>query len=150
MEEINNLWLRYNDYANKLSAALGRTNNIVGEYAEYLAHRHYGGRLLRASESSADIEADDGTKYQVKARKIKGTTATQLNVIRSWNFDYLVVILFEADGKIFKALEVPVAVAKKYGADNQHQNGKVITTSRKFLLDPQSKDITLSIIGLSQ
>ena len=42
MEEINDLWLKYNDYANKLSFALGRTSNIVGEYAEYLAHRHWG------------------------------------------------------------------------------------------------------------
>ena len=111
---------------------------------------HYGGMLLRASESSADIEADDGTRYQIKSRKIKSTSSTQLNVIRSWEFDYLVVILFKADGKVLKALEIPAAVAKEYGVANGHQNGSVITTSRRFLVDSRSKDITPSIIKLSQ
>lgn len=150
VEEINELWKKYNDYSNRLSAALGRTNNIVGEYAEYLAHRHYGGKLLRASESSADIESEDGIRYQVKSRKVKNSISTQLNVIRSWDFDYLIVILFEPDGRVLKALEVRASVAKEYSVGSEHQNGGVITTSRKFLMDPQSKDITSSILKLSQ
>jgi hypothetical protein len=88
MESLQELWLKYNEYSNRLAEALGRTSNIVGEYAEYLAHRHYGGKLLRISGASADIEAPDGKKYQVKSRKVKGTSTTQLNVIRSWEFDY--------------------------------------------------------------
>ena len=150
MEEINELWIKYNDYANRLSTALGRTSNIVGEYAEHLAHRHYGGKLLRASESSADIESEDGIRYQVKSRKIKSNISTQLNVIRSWDFDYFVVILFEPDGKVLKALEITASAAKKYSVGSEHQNGGVITTSRKFLMDPQSKDITSLILKLSQ
>ena len=102
MEDIKGLWLKFNEYSNKLTIALGRTSNIVGEYAEYLAHRHYGGRLLDISGASADIEATDGTLYQVKSRKIKDTTSTQLNVIRSWDFDFLVVILFEINGALKK------------------------------------------------
>ena len=61
MEDIKELWLKFNEYSNKLSAALGRTSNIVGEYAEYLAHKHYGGRLLEISGSSADIESTQGS-----------------------------------------------------------------------------------------
>ena len=53
MNEINRLWLKFNEYSNKLANALGRTNNIVGEYAEYLAHKHYGGSLLNVSGHSA-------------------------------------------------------------------------------------------------
>ncbi|MBF6058015.1 DUF6998 domain-containing protein [Thiomicrorhabdus heinhorstiae] len=145
MEEVKDLWLKFNEYSNKLANALGRTSNIVGEYAEYLAHQFYGGRLLEISGSSADIESENGTLYQVKSRKIKGTPTTQLNVIRSWDFDYLVVILFDANGGIKKALEVPVDIAKEYGAANSHQNGWVITTSQKFLNDRRSKDITVSL-----
>lgn len=145
MEEISELWLRYNEYSNKLADALGRTSNIVGEYAEYLAYKYYGGRLLEISGCSADIESEDGTLYQVKSRKVKGTPTTQLNVIRSWDFDFLVVVLFDPNGALTKALEVPVDVAKEYGASNSHQNGWVITTTKKFLNDHRSKNITVSL-----
>jgi hypothetical protein len=44
MEDVKDLWIKFNEYSNKLTIALGRTSNIVGEYAEYLAHKHYGGK----------------------------------------------------------------------------------------------------------
>ena len=150
MEEIKDLWLKFNEYSNKLAAALGRTSNIVGEYAEYLAHQFYGGRLLEVSGSSADIEDDNGKRYQVKSRKIKAALSTQLSIIRSWDFDYLVVILFDINGVIKKALEVPVSVAQEYGVANKHQNGWVITTSQSFLNDRRSKDITIPVAALNR
>jgi hypothetical protein len=150
MEDVKDLWLKFNEYSNKLTIALGRTSNIVGEYAEHLAHKHYGGRLLDISGASADLEAPDGTLYQVKSRKIKGSPSTQLNVIRSWDFDFLVVILFESSGAIKKAVQVPVEVAKEYGASNNHQNGWVITTSQKFLNDHRSTDVTVSLSVLNK
>ena len=149
MKDVKDLWLKFNEYSNKLATALGRTSNIVGEYAEHLAHKHYGGRLLEISGSSADIETTDGTLYQVKSRKIKGTPSTQLNVIRSWDFNFLVVILFDANGSVKNALEVPVEVAKEFGASNSRQNGWVITTSQKFLNDRRSKDITVHLSALN-
>lgn len=145
MEDVSDLWLKWNEYTNQLCAALGRTNNIVGEYAEFLAHQHYGGKLLAASSCSADIEAEDGTLYQVKARKVNGVPTTQLSVIRSWEFDHLVMVLFNPDGTLRRALEVPVEVAKEHGVPNSHQNGWVITTSQRFLSDPRSSDITVSL-----
>jgi len=148
-EDVKDLWLKFNEYSNKLASALGRTSNIVGEYAEYLAHQYYGGRLLDISGASADIESEDGKLYQVKSRKIKKTPTTQLNVIRSWEFDFLVVVLFDEKGVIKQALEVPVEVAREYGAANGHQNGWVITTNRKFLTDHRSKDITIPMTALN-
>ncbi len=148
MEDIRELWFKFNEYSNKLSIALGRTSNIVGEYAEYLARKHYGGRLLEISGSCADIETVDGSLYQVKSRKIKRTQSTQLNVIRSWDFDFLVVILFDEGGVVIKAIEVPVEVAKEYGVSNSHQNGWVITTSQKFLNDRRSNDITAFLLAI--
>ena len=101
-----------------LSNRLGRTSNILGEYAEYLAHKYYGGKLLEISKSSADIKASDGTLYQIKSRKIKKSNSTQLGIIRSWDFDFLVVILFDINGNIKKALEIPMVIAKEYGKPN--------------------------------
>lgn len=145
MEEINDLWIKFNEHSNKLAKALGRTSNLVGEYAEYLAHQYYGGKLLNISGFSADIKTDDGKLYQVKSRKIKGTPATPLNVIRSWEFDYLVVILFNEQGLIKKGLEIPVEIAKEYAVKNNHQNGWIITTTQKLLNDERSKDISIEL-----
>ena len=145
MNDVRDLWLKFNEYSNKLATALGRTSNIVGEYAEHLAHRHYGGKLLEISDSSADIETNDGKLYQVKSRKIRGSLSTQLSIIRSWDFDFLVVILFDVEGRVKKALEVPVNMAREYGTSNSHQNGWVITTGQEFLNDERSKDMTIPL-----
>lgn len=71
--EVTDLWNKYNEYSQKLADALGRTNNIVGEYAEYLAQKYTGRELLEFSNSNVDIQAEDGTLYQVKSRKVKGS-----------------------------------------------------------------------------
>lgn len=101
------------------------------------------------SGASADIESADGKLYQVKSRKIKGVSTTQLSIIRSWEFDLLVVILFNANGAVAKALEVPVKIAREYGKANSHQNGWVITTTQQFLNEQRSKDITQRISTLN-
>jgi len=145
---LSDLWLKYNEYANRLTAALGRTSNLVGEYAEHLALQRYGGELLPASSSSADLRAENGHSYQVKARKILGVMTTQLGVIRSWDFDFLVTILFDESGHVLRALETPVEVAQDHGVRNRHQNGWVITTNRRFLDDSRSLDITAELRSL--
>lgn len=145
MENIKKLWEEYNYHANKPSKALGRTSNIVGEYAEYLTCKYYDGELLPANHPSADVKGKNNKLYQVKSRKLKKISATQLGVIRSWEFDFLVVILFDKDGLVYKALETPVKIAKQYAQRNDHQNGYVIATSQNFLTDTSSKDITNKI-----
>jgi hypothetical protein len=102
------LWKKYNEYSLKIAEALGRTNNIVGEYTEHLANRYYDGALLGISGSGADIKTSDGRLIQVKSRKVQKLSSTQLNVIRSWEFDYLLVIIFDQMGNILKALEARV------------------------------------------
>ena len=142
---IKKLWNDYNTIVNKLSQALGRTTNIVGEYAEYLTAQYYNGKLLASSHKSADVVVLQNGKqvlYQVKARKMEHLSSTQLGIIRSWEFDFLVVIIFDLNGGILKALEVPVDIAKNYAKENSHQNGWVITTTQEFLNDQNSKDIT--------
>lgn len=120
MDNINQLWLKYNEYTNKLAVRLKRTNNIVGEYAEHLSLSYYGGKLLNISGSSSDLVDNDGKLYQIKSRRIQYLTSSQLGIIRSWDFHFLVVILFNLNGGILKAMEVPVDIAKEYGVRNDH------------------------------
>jgi hypothetical protein len=150
MEELIELWKNYNLSANQLKEKLNRTFNLVGEYAEYLINEFVQGKLLTASNASADICCEKGKFYQVKARKIQNlSTSTQLSVIRSWDFDFLAVILFNENGNVIKALLCPKFVSKKYAVQNIHQNGWVITTTNKFLIDVDNIDITFEIQKLN-
>lgn len=142
MNNIQEAWFKYNEYTNQLTYMLGGTSGIVGEYAEYLTHQHYGGTRLQASSKGVDIEGMDGKKYQVKSRKINDIPTTQLGIIRSWGFDYLIVIIFDLTGRVRKALEISASVAREFAKSNKHQNGYVITTTAAFLNDPRGKDIT--------
>lgn len=142
MKEIADLWKEYNVSTELLKQKLGRTSNLLGEYAEYLVNEHLKGELLTASNASADIAAPNGELYQVKSRKITGNLTTQLSIIRSWNFDYLAVVLFDKKGSVIKGLICPKAVSEQYGVYNEHQNGWVISTTSNFLNDQNHIDIT--------
>ena len=111
MNEIADLWKEYNISTELLKQKLGRTSNLLGEYAEYLVNEHLKGELLTASNASADIAAPNGKLYQVKSRKITSNLTTQLSIIRSWNFDYLAVVLFDKKGSVIKGLICPKAVS---------------------------------------
>ena len=135
-------WLKYNKALQSISAIMGGTKNIVGEFAEKLASLYYKSDQLTASHPSCDIVDRKGRRIQVKSRRLENIRATQLNVIRSWEFDILMVILFSEDGDILKAIEISSEDAQKYAKFNEHQNGWIITTSDNFLEGNDVKDIT--------
>lgn len=60
-----------------------------------LVAKYYAGERLPASSKSADIRLSDDTTIQVKSRKLDKLKSTSLNVIRSWDFDRLVIVLFQ-------------------------------------------------------
>lgn len=141
-EFLVSLWKNYNKASSLLTKAMGGTANEVGEFAEILATKYYKGKQLPASNKSADIKTQDGKLIQVKSRKIDKLTSTSLNVIRSWNFDILVVILFNKEGNILKAIEIDSKTAELLSTRNKYQNGKVLTTNHELINNPNTKDIT--------
>ncbi|MBN2891601.1 MAG: hypothetical protein JXL97_07030 [Bacteroidales bacterium] len=145
MNEITDLWKNYNTSSKQLKEKLGRTSNLVGEYAEYLVNEYLNGELLTASHASADIKAPNGDLHQVKSRKITNGQTTQLGIIRSWNFDFLTIILFDDNGSVIKGLIYPKSIAEKYAVENEHQNGWVISITNEFLNDENKLDITQKI-----
>ncbi|APG65128.1 hypothetical protein LPB136_07090 [Tenacibaculum todarodis] len=128
---------------------LGRTSNIVGEYAEHLVKDYVGGELLPPSNKSADVKAKDGRLYQVKSRKVKGKLTGSLGIIRSWGFDYLTVILFDEYGGVLYAISSPKKVAKEYAKSNDLQNGDVISITQDFINDIRNINITNAIMKIN-
>ncbi|MCU1416798.1 MAG: hypothetical protein JWP32_972 [Schumannella sp.] len=67
-----------------------RTRNApLGDYAEYLAQRAFGGELQPNSEKSYDLLDPSGSRIQVKARTIgEGVHASaKFSAFRSFDFD---------------------------------------------------------------
>lgn len=141
-EPIGRLWLDFCSAKIRISAALGRSNNVVGELAERVVAEYHGTVPFSVSHPSADVELADGTLIQVKARMLTDDKATALSAFRSWNFDVLAVILFEPDGRIAFGGEIPRDVARKHAREVAHVNGWQIWTTQRFLEDPAFTDLT--------
>lgn len=142
------LWKNYNKASSLLTEAMGGTANEVGEFAEILVTKYYMGTQLRASNKSADIETSGSGLIQVKSRKLKKIAATRLNVIRSWDFDILVVVIFGKEGDVLKAIAIDSVIAKGLSIKSAHQNGDILTTNKQLLDHDRATDITKDLQNL--
>ena len=139
------LWKNYNNASLLLIKAMNGTANEVGEFAEKLVCKYFNVEQLNASNKSADLITKEGKLIQVKSRKIEQLISTSLNVIRSWDFDILIVILFSKDGNILKSIQIDSITAKKLSKYNKHQNGYILTTSKELLENENAIDITVDL-----
>ena len=57
---LTKLWLDYMRSLDTITMAIGRSSNVVGEFAEEIVAAMYGGELLPPSSTSADVEPPDG------------------------------------------------------------------------------------------
>lgn len=146
--DIIKLWKKYNKASKELTEAMESTTNEVGEFAELLAAEYYNAERLPVSNKSADLETPDKNLIQVKSRKLDKISSTNLNVIRSWDFDILVVIIFNREGDILIAIEIGVEDAKALAKPNKHQNGHLLTTNKELLNHEKAKDITQELKAL--
>lgn len=136
-------WKEYNEATIKIKRLMNGTANIMGDYSEILVGELYHAEKLTASTVCADLKCADGTLIQVKSRQVKRTnTTTQLGIIRHWDFQLLVVVLFYEDGSLFKVLEMKSEDARRYAKANSYQRGDVITTTKDFLESRLAKDKT--------
>ncbi|WP_328609937.1 hypothetical protein OG943_12695 [Amycolatopsis sp. NBC_00345] len=108
-----------------------RTRNApVGDYAEYLAARVYGGELVANSVKSYDLLAADGRRIQVKARAVGSDTRSGaiFSVFRSFDFDVAVLITFDSSSYALRlAREVTAADIEAAGRHSSHVNGHRVT-----------------------
>jgi len=89
-------------------------NNPTGDFAEYLFCRAFGWQQAPNSERGHDATGQDGTRYQIKARRIhRRNKSRQLSAIRDiegGHFDVLAGILFNDDFKVMRAALIPASL----------------------------------------
>lgn len=120
-------------------------NNPVGDYAEWLVTTLLGYQLQTNSNSGFDALGTDGTRYQVKARRVTAKNKSrQLGVIRNLNtdcFDKLIALIFTEDFTLDTALVIPREIIADYATYRQHANGHVLHLRGKILLDDRVESI---------
>ena len=120
-------------------------NSPPGDYAEFLVREALGGTLAPNSEKSWDILTADARRVQVKCRIVTNAVdrgQRQLSLIRSFDFDDLVIVLFNADYSIRSAVVLPVEVVESKAVYRPYVNGHVVFATDGLLHDPGAIDIT--------
>jgi len=107
-------------------------NNPTGDLAEYLFCQAFSWRQAGNSNRHVDAIAADGTRYQIKARRVtRHNTSRQLSAIRDLagaNFDHLASVLFSEDYSVMRAAIIP------YGVVVERAPFVPRTNSHRFLL----------------
>ena len=117
---------------------LRSANNPTGDLAEYLFCSAFGWAQENNSAKAFDARGDDGTRYQIKGRRIhRRNGSRQLSAIRHPDgFDILAAVLFDENYRIVRAALIPAAVVRGHSKFIEHTN------SHKFLLRDAIWDAT--------
>ncbi len=115
-------------------------NNPTGDLAEYLFCKAFGWTQAPNSERSIDATGADGTRYQIKGRRLtEHNTSRQLSAIRDLkgaNFDMLAGVLLDKYYGVIKAALIPRDVIVKRATYREHTN------SHKFMLTDSVWDVS--------
>lgn len=130
--ETIRLWKIYCIVQKSIAEAMGRTKNIVGEFAEQLACRYYKGKLTNKSQKSYDFLAKR-KRFQVKSRMINQYDGVQLSDFQNLDFDFLVVIIFSPrTGKVLRAAKFKKEDVEVFAKEKKSKKRSIIITSKKF------------------
>ncbi len=115
-DDLLRLWTRVMDEL--LQRGVVRTaNNPIADYAESLVATRLDLQLAGRSTAGYDAIARDGTRFQIKARRLLRENANRrLSPIRNLDhdiFDVLVVVLFAADFSTRGIWQMPVDVIRE-------------------------------------
>ena len=112
-------------------------NNPVGDYSEWLVSQTFNLQLQSNSNKGFDALDSDGTKYQIKGRKLCSLKSSrQLSVIRGLEdrkFDVLVGVLFDRNFSFLEAYMIPHRIIIGHSKYSKYQNGHILHLKGKIL-----------------
>ncbi len=122
-------------------------NNPAADYAELLVARAFGLDIESKSNKGFDaLDPVSGERYEVKARRATAhNKPTRLSPCRDFDhhhFDHLVVVLFEADFAIERAVSIPWARVEQISKYSAHLNGNVVFVNEALWSGDGHEDVT--------
>lgn len=131
---------------------LRTANAPVGDFAEWLVWRGFGGTIEPNSTKSHDVTDALGRKLQVKARLVSQRATPgqlQTSVFRSWTFDFAVLVqLAERDYSVVRASMVPVHLFDEGHANakwSEHVKGWAVFMTPALMSHPDAVDVTAQL-----
>jgi hypothetical protein len=125
-------------------------NSPIGDYTEWLISKVYDYKLETSSKSGYDAIAKDGTKIQIKSRRIMSSNdPKQLSAIRNLDkndFDILIAVIYDKNCEIIEALSIPHNIIKEYAGFSSHVNSSILTITEKIKSDVRVKNITKELV----
>ena len=117
-------------------------NNPIADYAERLVADHLGLKLVANSTSGHDAGGPDGSRYQIKARRLATPrTSRQLGMLRNLDqdsFDQMVVVLLGPSFELQELWQLPIDLVRAYAKYRPHVNAHVLHAQGAVLRDPRA------------
>jgi hypothetical protein len=110
-------------------------NAPAGDYAEWLVVQAVRGVLQEKSKKSYDVLMGE-QRLQVKARVVadmKRKRYRALSVIRTWDFERFVTVLFNEESEVMRASSIPTEAARAVAYWSKAQNGHLIYATDDLL-----------------
>jgi len=144
---VRELLQRYSLVIEELSSrGILRTQNLVGDYTEWLVAHFLGLTLSTNSTAGYDALDTEGIRYQIKGRRLSPKNkSTQLGSIRNLDnhdFDYLIGVLFHMDFTPRRVMKVPYTVVMEHARYRLHENAHTLHLQGVWMNDPRVEDIT--------
>ncbi len=120
-------------------------NNPTGDYGEVVAAKRLGLRLVGNSTASYDAVDQDGTRYQIKARRLQDyKTSRRLSAIRNLDqggFDHLIAVLFDGDFRLKEMWRLPIDLVREHAVYQKHTNAHILHARGPVLADPRAEQL---------
>ncbi len=127
-------------------------NGPVSDYAEWLAAKALGLVLVPLSTTGYDaLDRRTGKRYEIKARRTApGSKPTMLSAIRGLgekHFDYLLVVLFDADFAVQRAALIPHRLVRELAVYRRHVNAHIVMLRDAVWERPEVEDVTRRFVA---
>lgn len=126
-------------------------NNPLGDYTEWLISNAFGLQLQNNSKAGYDGVDINGTKYQIKGRRVTPkNNSRQLSAIRKYedkDFDVLVAVIYDESFNVIEAVQFPHEVVADYASYRPHVNAHILSLKGAILNDPRVINIMSKISG---
>jgi hypothetical protein len=128
----------------RLRDIIRTNNNPVGDIAEAIVAKHYGGERGSFSQAGWDVRAPDGERIQVKAIRSTPTTRRRnVSPIRDNAYDSVVIVVLDEHFQVVEGLKLARETVEDLFPHREYVNGRIITVTAALPNDPRVEKVDL-------